>query len=201
MSGPRTQEERERLEAARASAAALNEMEGVQVDFEFLDPDEIVERIGENDAAVFITADAFGFFRPPGQPLQPAIDVTGPDWLVKYITAGRLQCRQYGIGNKIADVEVKLFAYFRFYVSTAAGDIDIPLYIWIDEAPEEWVQQALRRFAVVWPPAEEAGGERPWVATGPLNQFPEGMKVPPKLSRNDPCPCGSKLKFKRCHGK
>ena len=23
----------------------------------------------------------------------------------------------------------------------------------------------------------------------------------PKVARNDPCPCGSGLKYKRCHGK
>jgi uncharacterized protein YecA (UPF0149 family) len=25
-------------------------------------------------------------------------------------------------------------------------------------------------------------------------------KVPAKVGRNDPCPCGSGLKYKRCHG-
>ena len=29
----------------------------------------------------------------------------------------------------------------------------------------------------------------------------EPVKVGPKVGRNDPCPCGSGLKYKNCHGK
>ncbi len=31
-------------------------------------------------------------------------------------------------------------------------------------------------------------------------QFPQPRTVPPKIGRNDPCPCGSGQKYKKCHG-
>ena len=41
-------------------------------------------------------------------------------------------------------------------------------------------------------------------AAVPQNQQPpkhEPVRVGPKVGRNDPCPCGSGLKYKNCHGK
>ena len=37
------------------------------------------------------------------------------------------------------------------------------------------------------------------VNRGPVHHEP--VKVGPKVGRNDPCPCGSGLKYKNCHGK
>jgi len=36
-----------------------------------------------------------------------------------------------------------------------------------------------------------------------LRNLPRGATtaLPPKLGRNDPCSCGSGVKFKKCHGK
>ena len=31
-------------------------------------------------------------------------------------------------------------------------------------------------------------------------RFPQPRQVPPKIGRNDPCPCGSGQKYKKCHG-
>lgn len=48
---------------------------------------------------------------------------------------------------------------------------------------------------------KEGRSEAP--ATAPNQQQPkhEPVKVGPKVGRNDPCPCGSGLKYKNCHGK
>lgn len=35
----------------------------------------------------------------------------------------------------------------------------------------------------------------------PLPQEPFSFQATPKVGRNDPCPCGSGLKYKKCHGK
>jgi uncharacterized protein len=43
-----------------------------------------------------------------------------------------------------------------------------------------------------------ARGEMP-VAIGPTGRR-EPLKRPPKVGRNEPCPCGSGKKYKRCHG-
>lgn len=42
-------------------------------------------------------------------------------------------------------------------------------------------------------PATTAANQRP--------PKPEPVRVGPKVGRNDPCPCGSGLKYKNCHGK
>ena len=58
---------------------------------------------------------------------------------------------------------------------------------------------------------EEAGGARPWA--GPYNAFdspvvelddapaPTPYVAPPKVGRNEPCPCGSGKKYKKCCGR
>ncbi|MBR0056359.1 MAG: SEC-C domain-containing protein [Kiritimatiellae bacterium] len=30
---------------------------------------------------------------------------------------------------------------------------------------------------------------------------PQPFRAPPGIGRNDPCPCGSGKKYKKCHGK
>ena len=55
--------------------------------------------------------------------------------------------------------------------------------------------------------AEGSEGESPApfapTAAPPVRrvQVPAAMKAPPKVGRNDPCPCGSGRKYKKCHGK
>jgi preprotein translocase subunit SecA len=44
------------------------------------------------------------------------------------------------------------------------------------------------------PPPRPAGRQQPRVTVQPVRR--EG----PKIGRNDPCPCGSGMKFKKCHG-
>jgi preprotein translocase subunit SecA len=48
-------------------------------------------------------------------------------------------------------------------------------------------------------PAAVAGGSRPMPGSAPLRRQP--VKVAAKVGRNDPCPCGSGKKFKKCCGK
>jgi len=40
-------------------------------------------------------------------------------------------------------------------------------------------------------------GERDWIDLGPA----QPVIAPPKIGRNDPCPCGSRKKFKKCCGR
>jgi preprotein translocase subunit SecA len=44
------------------------------------------------------------------------------------------------------------------------------------------------------PSPRPAGRQQPRVTVQPVRR--EG----PKIGRNDPCPCGSGMKFKKCHG-
>jgi len=43
------------------------------------------------------------------------------------------------------------------------------------------------------------GGE--WIFTRTLREGPAPVRVAPKVGRNDPCPCGSGKKFKKCCGR
>ncbi|WP_298616737.1 preprotein translocase subunit SecA [uncultured Odoribacter sp.] len=48
---------------------------------------------------------------------------------------------------------------------------------------------------------KEGRSEAPVAAPNQQQPKPEPVKVGPKVGRNDPCPCGSGLKYKNCHGK
>jgi hypothetical protein len=56
------------------------------------------------------------------------------------------------------------------------------------------------------PPAAGVGGGAPPGAPRPARTGGDDAKVTtvrrdePKIGRNDPCPCGSGKKFKKCHG-
>ncbi len=65
----------------------------------------------------------------------------------------------------------------------------------LDEATEQLEQSNARASNMMYSGAEEPTPAEA-AAKEPL-ALPEGMRV----ARNDPCPCGSGLKFKQCHGK
>lgn len=43
--------------------------------------------------------------------------------------------------------------------------------------------------------------EGEWIFTRTLREGPAPVKAAPKVGRNDPCPCGSGKKFKKCCGR
>jgi hypothetical protein len=141
---------------------------------------------------VFAGADSFFFYRPPGQALGllPAIEISGLGWIERRVRRQAVKCSYHGIGCEIEGVPTPWFAHFRLDIA--------PLYIWIDKATDEWREQALRRFCIVWRRPPEEGDT--WLASGLMRRFDRPTVVPPRLGRNDPCPCNSGLKFKRCHG-
>lgn len=196
LSGPKTPQEAERLAVAQAQLDEINsQFEGVTATVGYLDDEETITQIDATEAAVFVSADGYSWFKGGGLPLLPSVEIHGLEYLEKPLREGRLLCTQFGIGKQIEGVDVGLFALFRLIV----GLRKVPLYIWLADAPDGWLEHALKRFVVTWPPGED--GQCAYMATGPMHQFPEGVRVAPDLGRNDPCPCGSAVKFKRCHGK
>lgn len=196
MSEPRAAnaEEQARLDHLREQVSGMDLPEGVTIDFAFRDDEETIDEIAANEAAVFAHADGFSYFRGGQLPVLPAIELSGLDWLERAIRAGRTTCAAHGIGHQIDGLDVPLYASFQISIDGRYT----PLMIWIPDAPKRWLEEALLRFVVVWP--EGPDGQRAWMATGPLSPFPEGVVVPPRMGRNDPCPCGSGKKWKRCHG-
>jgi preprotein translocase subunit SecA len=52
----------------------------------------------------------------------------------------------------------------------------------------------------VTPPAAMSAQPRPSTVTTSLGRMPTGPTSVPVVGRNDPCPCGSGKKYKKCHG-
>lgn len=181
-----TPEEKERLAAVREQLSAA----GLPTDgVGFLSLDAEVDAIAAAEAAVFIPAKAFTFRRLGTNPLLPTIELVAVPWLSDAITKQTLTCELYGVGHEIDGVEVPLFAHLRFRVR---GNLT-PVYIEIAGATEDWIRWAMRRFAILLP-------DERWLATGNLNELETPLRVPGKIGRNDPCPCGSGRKVKRCCG-
>jgi preprotein translocase subunit SecA len=76
------------------------------------------------------------------------------------------------------------------------------------EAQEHARHQAELEQAVARHPGEEADDpvaalaqmQRIAAGQGPTPSSPPPARAAPRIGRNDPCPCGSGLKFKKCHG-
>ncbi len=67
---------------------------------------------------------------------------------------------------------------------------DLALLRWALTAPRQDVEQALVRAIDPNEPAPRSG----------LGLIPAVATAPPKVGRNEPCPCGSGKKYKKCHG-
>ena len=83
--------------------------------------------------------------------------------------------------------------------------LDCMLYIRLFEEMNARVDQQVIEmiFKFTLPePVLEAPAARPAArAAGPVLGGPAPMATPPKkMGRNDPCPCGSGKKYKKCHG-
>lgn len=77
------------------------------------------------------------------------------------------------------------------------------------ERQERWAQEAAEPVQLYWEPGSKPPTSAPeaWSLEGEP-EAPPGYEVsakgtvhnPGKVGRNDPCPCGSGKKFKKCHG-
>lgn len=77
------------------------------------------------------------------------------------------------------------------------------------ERQERWQREAAEPEQLYWEPGSKppASAPEPWSLEGEP-EAPAGYEVtakgtvmnPGKIGRNDPCPCGSGKKFKKCHG-
>lgn len=73
----------------------------------------------------------------------------------------------------------------------AEGVVEFTAHFTSEGKKQEHHERALFRFE----PAEKA-----WVFVDALNRVREPVVKGPQPGRNDPCPCGSGKKFKKCHG-
>lgn len=197
---PRSPEEVVRLARARASLPA-DLPEGVEVDFMFLDEDDQLRQMHENDSMAFLPARGFGQTAEEdlgGKGAIPYVDVDFAP-LSAALTAGRVTCQHYGIGNEFpAGNPVPPFALFRLVVD---GRWNTPINVNLDKAPDGFIDEAIDRGLYVRFQPTEPGGEFPYIKIEAMRRFESPTVVDPKTGRNSPCPCGSGRKFKRCHGR
>lgn len=191
---PRTPEEVVALARARASLGELPE--GVQVDFMFMDEEEQIRQMHENDAMAFLPAKDFAFTLDDGAE-KPLIEVEFQP-IAAMVAAGRVTCEHYGIGVEFpVGNPVPPFALFRLVVD---GRYRAPINISLEKAPGGFIDSIIELgLYVAFSPPE--GGPGPYIKIGPMRRFDQPVEVKPTAGRNDPCPCGSGLKFKRCHGR
>ena len=73
--------------------------------------------------------------------------------------------------------------------------------------PDEVSQAAMQELHAEWltTPREALNGKKPSELLGAAGLFPQKVETQrreaPKIGRNDPCPCGSGKKYKKCCGK
>ncbi len=89
-------------------------------------------------------------------------------------------------------------AGFRAQVCDLIGTISVQTTANVQSAPVE--QEKPKTFTATHVEPEELTGKRE--INSPLNQDIQNnqSKVEEKVGRNDPCPCGSGKKYKKCHG-
>jgi len=129
--------------------------------------------------------------------------------------------RAYGQRDPLVEYQHEAYAMFQSMIAGIKADA-LALLLRIQPAaeaqpvsvfartPQQTVHEELSsrlsdRFAPTAPP--QPAQEQPVPALEPVESRAADSpgtpyrRVGPKVGRNDPCPCGSGLKFKKCHGK
>ena len=211
------------LDALRRYAANLFGLDGEQlaaVDLTDLGSDEIgdvlwgaaVAKYEAKEAAV----DTAVLRRVERDIMLQVVDVQWKDHLysLDHLKEG-ISLRGYGQRNPLVEYKRESFEMFRGMKERI--DEEIVKYLWrlrpvarSDEAAAR--QPALRRAtplsysapagapALVGAAAAAAGGPRPARTGGDDTAVRTVRRQEPKVGRNDPCPCGSGRKYKKCHG-
>jgi preprotein translocase subunit SecA len=125
-----------------------------------------------------------------------AVDVAWKDHLLAldHLKEG-IGLRGYGQRDPLQEYKKESFDLFDMMRERVENDIIQKLWRYEPVTEEQMVEQRVRqqrtapRIELSAPPKAE--GQRPQAAT----VHREG-----KVGRNDPCPCGSGKKYKKCHG-
>ncbi|HEX6904030.1 MAG TPA: preprotein translocase subunit SecA [Thermoanaerobaculia bacterium] len=126
-----------------------------------------------------------------------AVDVAWKDHLLAldHLKEG-INLRGYGQKDPLQEYKRESFELFEMMRERVENDIIQKLFRFEPVSEEQMVEQRARRERVAprielsAPPKVEGGG-RPQ---------PAAASKEAKVGRNDPCPCGSGKKYKKCHG-
>ncbi len=125
-----------------------------------------------------------------------AVDVAWKDHLLAldHLKEG-IGLRGYGQKDPLQEYKKESFELFEMMRERVENDIIQKLFRFEPVSEEQMVEQRARRERVaprveLSAPPKVEGGQRPQPAA----------KQEAKVGRNDPCPCGSGKKYKKCHG-
>jgi preprotein translocase subunit SecA len=131
-----------------------------------------------------------------------AVDIAWKDHLLAldHLKEG-IGLRGYGQRDPLNEYKKESFELFQSMKERVEDDILQKLFRYEPITEEQMLEQRRRQERVAPPRIESAPpkveGQRPGPSLAMGNR---GPAVDPKIGRNDPCPCGSGKKYKKCHG-
>ena len=115
--------------------------------------------------------------------------------------------RGYAQKDPLVEYRKEGYALFRFMMSQFTTDLLLKIFrvrIEAEKAPSLPVQrqpiQMQHQEVGVFQQAAQGGAPSSPVTTGAGAASTSTVQSFPKVGRNDPCPCGSGKKYKKCHG-
>ena len=110
--------------------------------------------------------------------------------------------RAYGQRDPLVEYKRESFDLFQEMMERIEDQVVQYLYrVELVQQTPERRRPAQRATAVKAEASGLAGGERPEAKHSPTSGPPTTVRrSTPKVGRNDPCPCGSGKKYKKCHG-
>jgi preprotein translocase subunit SecA len=163
-----------------------------------LNHDELLEKLIEKANARY--AEKEGLFS--GQTLRwlerhILLDIVDAQWKDHLLTLDHLKegigLRGYGQKDPLVEFKKEAFTLFEDMLDRIDTEAVRFLFLMQPAKPEEEAKQIERR--------QRRAQQDLQFQTGPAQaEPPKPVKAAAKIGRNDPCPCGSGKKYKKCHG-
>ncbi len=174
------------------------DLKAAGIDPENLNHDQLADALQEKVAARYEEKETL-FGAPMLRWLERHIllDIVDAQWKDHLLTLDHLKegIGLRGYGQKDPLVEFKKEAFTLFEEMMARVDTEAVRFLFLMQParPEEEAKQIERR-------QRRAQQDLQFQAGPAQAEPPKPVRAASKVGRNDPCPCGSGKKFKRCHG-
>jgi preprotein translocase subunit SecA len=108
-----------------------------------------------------------------------------------------ISLRGYGQRDPLQEYKKESFDLFEMMRERVENDIVTKLFRFEPMTEEQVIEQRVRQQAAAAPKIQLSA---PPKVEGQRGQQPTTARPESKIGRNDPCPCGSGKKYKKCHG-
>jgi len=105
-----------------------------------------------------------------------------------------------GYGQRDPLIEYKKESFDLFQEMTARLQDRVVKYLWKTEVVVERNEDRPMSAAPAPKPLTAPPRQQNFMYSAPSKEAPQPIKRQDKVGRNDPCPCGSGKKYKKCHG-